>query len=90
MKETLHLILEDVEFFDILDVEKAEDYAKRVDGEIYSWKTTGRWNWLEHGYRIVDVAGLVVLPRQLPDSIDMADDVLEEDDIDTSMCCKKP
>ena len=85
MKQTLHLILEDIDYFDTLDVEKAEEVAKKMDGQIYSWKSTGRWNWLERGYKLVDVGGLVVLPRLLPDSIDMADDVLEEDDIDNSM-----
>ena len=85
MKLTLHLILEDVEYFDTLDAEKAEDLAKRTDGEVYSWKTIGRSNWLEHGYKRADVAGLVVLPGRLPDSIDMADDVLEEDDVDESV-----
>ncbi len=85
MKLALHLILEDVEFFDTLDAEKAEDLAKRENGEVYSWKTTGRSNWLEHGYRLVDVAGLVVLPGRLPDNIQMTDDDLEEDDIDESV-----
>ncbi len=70
MKQTLHLILEDVEFFDSLEYEQAEDLAQSVKGEIYSWKTIGRSNWLERGYKSVDVLGLVVLPRQLPDSID--------------------
>jgi hypothetical protein len=78
MKQTLHIILEDVEFFDTLDAEKAEDLAKRTDGEVYSWKTIGRSNWLERGYRRVDVLGLVVLPGRLPDSIDMSDDPEEE------------
>ena len=85
MKLNLHLILEDVEFFDTLDAKKAEALAEQVNGEIYSWKTVGRSNWLEHGYRLVDVAGLVVLPGWLPDSIQMADDDLEEDDIDDSI-----
>ena len=85
MKLNLHLILEDVEFFDTLDAKKAEALAKQVNGEVYSWKTVGRSNWLEHGYRLVDVAGLVVLPGRLPDSIQMADDVLEEADIDQSL-----
>ncbi len=82
MKMALQLILEDIEFFELIDAEKAEAYAESVNGEVYTWKTTGRWNWLEHGYRIVDVAGLVVIPRRLPDHIDMPDDPVEEGDED--------
>ena len=82
MKQTLQLILEDIEFFELMDAEKAEAYAESVNGEVYTWKTTGRWNWLEHGYSIVDVAGLVVLPGRLPDYIDMPDDPGEDDERD--------
>lgn len=80
MKMALQLILEDLEFFELSDAVKAEAYAESVNGEIYTWKTTGRWNWLEHGFSIADVAGLVVIPRRLPDYIDMPDDPVEEGD----------
>ena len=81
MKMALQLILEDLEFFELIDGEKAEAHAESVNGEVYTWKTTGRWNWLEHGFSsIADVAGLVVLPRRLPDHIEMPDDPVEEGD----------
>lgn len=62
------------EFFQIEDFEKARQYAERVDGSIYSWKTTGKSNWLEKRLSISDVLGLAVLPKDLPDWIDLPDD----------------
>ena len=78
MKQTLHLTLEGVDFFDTIDAERAEALASRVNGEVYSWKTIGRSNWLERGYKRADVLGLVVLPSRLPDSIDLSEDPDEE------------
>ena len=79
MKQTLQLILEDVELFDLTEADKAEAYAESVNGEIYCWKTIGKSNWLQHGYSIADVLTLVVIPRRLPDYIDMYDDDEEGD-----------
>ena len=78
MKATLQLMLEDVELFDTLEEDKAAEFAERTNGEVYSWKTIERSNWLEHGYGRVDTLALVVVPKGLPDRIDMADDVEEE------------
>ena len=68
---TLYL---DSALFMLEEVEEAERVAGATGGAIYSWKTTGRSNWLEQGLSIADVLGLVVLPRGLPDVIEMADD----------------
>jgi len=62
------------EFFQIEELKNAEKYAKETNGSIYSWKTTGKSNWLEKQLSIVDVLGLAVLPRNLPDWIDLPDD----------------
>lgn len=62
------------EFFQIEELGKAEQYAKKVDGLIYSWKTTGESNWLEKRLSAVDVLGLAVLPKNLPDWIDLPND----------------
>jgi hypothetical protein len=51
------------EFFQIEELKSAEQYAKHVDGSIYSWKTTGKSNWLEKRLSVVDVLGLAVLPK---------------------------
>ena len=63
-----------------LDVFRIEDWrhvvrtARRTCGCVYTWITFGRQNWLEKGLHIFDVMGLVILPRGLPDTIDLADD----------------
>ncbi len=77
MRQTLHLEF-DVEFFNLEDIERAEALAREQSGVIYTWKTIGRSNWLEHGPRMVDALGLVVLPKSLPDTIPMCDDAEEE------------
>lgn len=78
MKATLQLMLNDVELFDVLEEDKASEFAERTNGEVYSWKTIGRSNWLEHGYRRVDTLALVVIPKSLPHKIELADDIEEE------------
>lgn len=62
------------EFFQIEELERAKQYADKMDGSIYSWKTTGKSNWLEKRFSIVDVLGFVVLSKNLPDWIDLPDD----------------
>ena len=86
MKQTITLILEHVDVFDTLDADKAEEAAKVTNGTVYSWKTVGKVNWLEHGYRQVDTLALVVLPNTLPDYIDMPDDEPEEGVDDCDEC----
>jgi hypothetical protein len=73
MKVSLEENLE-FEFFQIEELKSAEQYAKEINGSIYSWKTTGKSNWLEKNLSIVDVLGLAVLPKNLPDWIDLPDD----------------
>lgn len=80
MHVTLELLME-TEIFELDDGIRAEALAESACGRVYTWKTIGKHNWLEHGYSIVDAAGLVVLPRSLPDTIRMSDDAGEEGDI---------
>ena len=77
MRITLELLV-DVDFFEIEDARAAEACAEETGGRVYSWKTTGKHNWLESGYSIVDVAGLVVMPSILSGRITMADDPDED------------
>jgi len=37
-------------------------------------------NWLEKRFSVVDVLGLAVLPKGLPDKIDLKDDETKEGD----------
>jgi hypothetical protein len=62
------------EFFQIEELNSAEQFVQEIDGSIYSWKTTGKSNWLEKRLSVVDVLGLAVLPKNLPDWIDLPDD----------------
>jgi hypothetical protein len=78
MKMTLELLVE-ATFFQTEQAEKAEASAQQTGGKVYSWKTTGRHNWLEEGYSRVDVLGLVVIPTVLPDTVRMLDDEFEGD-----------
>lgn len=73
MRMTLSILLE-TDFFQIEEAVLATELAERTDGEIYSWKTSGNENWLIRGFSIVDVLGLVILPKGLPDTIEMPDD----------------
>ena len=78
VKHTLDLTLRDIDVFDTLDAVRAEEAANALNGAVYSWKTVGRHNWLEKGYKKVDTLALVVLPGVLPDCIEMAEDEVEE------------
>lgn len=66
------------EFFQLEELESAQAIAERNGGVIYSWKTTGRANWLEKCISVVDVLGLIVLPDGLSSVIDMVDDPIDE------------
>ena len=77
MKATLSLGLE-LEVFQLEEAQQAEQQAEESNGVVYTWKTSGNENWLEQGFSIVDVLGIVVLPQGLPSVIDMPDDA--EDD----------
>jgi hypothetical protein len=52
--------------------------AEETNSAVYSWKTEGQYNWLQKGFTVVDVLGLTVLPKGLPDMIDLPDDEEEE------------
>jgi len=75
MSFNLELDLEiPVTLYELEEFKAVEHLAKRSGEQVYCWKTTGRWNWLEKGWSIADVVGMVVLPKGLPDVIDMPDD----------------
>lgn len=63
-----------VTLYDLEQHADAEACAESSGGQVFSWKTTGRSNWLEKGFSVVDVLALVVLPAGLPDTIDMPQD----------------
>jgi hypothetical protein len=73
MKISLDSALE-FEFYELENAKKAEQFAESIEGEVYSWKTSGYSNWLEKRMSITDVLGLAVLPKGLPDWIDLPDD----------------
>jgi hypothetical protein len=77
IKQTLYLAFE-TEVFNTEEISQAEKLVTETNGEIYCWKTSGNSNWLEKGLSLSDVLGIVILPRNLPDYIDMLDD--EESD----------
>ena len=66
----------DIEFecFELENARNAEKLARETDGVVYSWKTEGRFNWLEQGLSVVNVLGLTVLPAGLPVKIDLPND----------------
>jgi hypothetical protein len=63
---------------DLTEVAQAKQIAKHIGREVYCWKTIGRSNWLERGLSISDVLGLVVLPEDLPELIELPDDPLTD------------
>jgi hypothetical protein len=62
------------ECFEIEDACNTETLAQETNGVIYSWKTEGRYNWLQRGFSVVDVLGLTILPAGLPDEIVLPED----------------
>lgn len=78
MKISLDGALE-FEFFEIEELKNAEQYAGEVDGLIYSWKAIGYSNWLEKRLSVTDVLGLAILPKGMPDWIDLPDDANEDE-----------
>lgn len=79
MKQTVSLQLE-VELYDLEDYKMAATLAEGEGNAIYTWKTVGLANWLEHGAHQVDALGLVLLPKGLPDIIEMPDDLPDENE----------
>jgi hypothetical protein len=71
------------DFFAIEDAQQAETLADKTNGVVYSWKTESRYNWLQKGFSVVDVLGLTILPKGLPDWIDLPDDVVEHESLQT-------
>ena len=57
------------ELFQIEEYIHVERLVEEVNGEIYSWKTQGKYNWFEKGFSFSDTLGLVILERGLPNQI---------------------
>ncbi len=67
--------------FKVFDLELAPQLlvqATRTGQAVYTLKTEGRSNWLERGIHIVDELGLVLLPANSPDMIDLPDDYQDD------------
>lgn len=62
------------ELFQLEEWRVARTEARRTRTSVYTWKTTGRANWLERGFSCVDSLGLVLMPRGLPDLVPLPDD----------------
>lgn len=62
------------ECFNIEEAQHVENLANATGSVVYSWKTEGRYNWFQRGFTVVDVLGLTVLPKGLPDWIDLPND----------------
>ena len=67
-------------FHQLEALQEAVRLAEQTHGAVYSWKTTGRHNWLERGLSLADVLGLVVLPDGLPEEIEMPDDSVDPEE----------
>jgi hypothetical protein len=68
------------ELYDLEDAQQFISLALETDQEIYTLKTVENSNWLEHGIHIVDELGLVLLPSNYPDIIN-----LDNDNVDDSL-----
>lgn len=64
----------DLELFQLEEATEAIARAEQIKGVLYSWKTTGVFNWLERGLSISDLLGIVILPKGMPDQIELPDD----------------
>jgi hypothetical protein len=78
IKQSLYLKF-DAAVFNTDEASEARHLASESNGVLYCWKTSGNSNWLEKGLSLSDVLGIVVLPRGLPQQIDMPDDVELDD-----------
>ena len=73
MKIALSLQLE-TELFQLEEAKEAEFWAQQSDARLYSYQTSGNENWLQAGLFLSDTLGIVVLPKGLPDVIDLPND----------------
>jgi hypothetical protein len=67
----------------------AADFARAINGQLYTWQAGGTWNQLVRGWHLADRFLYVVLPPasimrepdgSWPELIDLADDECEEDE----------
>lgn len=73
IKQSIYLKFE-TEVFNTDEVREAQKVADEINGVLYCWKTGGVENWLERGLSKSDVLAIVILPREMPEQIDMPDD----------------
>jgi hypothetical protein len=64
-------------FYQLEEAASAIRHARRVGLTVYTWKTSGRSNWLERTISNVDALGLVLLPSSQPGVIDLPNDAPE-------------
>ena len=69
----------ELELFQLEELSQAETLANKSDALLYCWKSIGVTNWLEKGISISDELGFVILPRGLPEQIDLPDDPPDSD-----------
>lgn len=80
MSQILPFSLElELKLFQLEELAQAETIADNSDALLYCWKSLGVSNWLEKGISICDVLGFVILPRGLPEQIDLPDDPPDSD-----------
>lgn len=60
--------------YDLSELPLALAEARICSGRVYTYKTSGRSNWLEGQPSVSDALGLVVLPAGQPDYIELPDD----------------
>jgi hypothetical protein len=64
----------DLPFYELEEAREAWEAASRSGAALYTYKTSGRDNWLDRGASVIDALGLVVLPSGLPNQIAMPPD----------------
>ncbi len=60
--------------YQLAEIAEAQATLRKTKGQGYTWKASGQNNWLEKGFSLSDALGLVVLPKGLPELIELPDD----------------
>ncbi len=63
------------ELYNLEDLYIVKKLAKKNNQLIYTFQTTGRFNWLEKGVHLVDGLGLVLISKNLPSRIELPNDI---------------
>ncbi len=70
----------ELELFELTELKRALELAASTNGKIFTYKTSGKFNWLEEGVSITDTLGLVILPCSFSGTIDMPNDIIHNYD----------